>query len=236
MYKIKYTLNILPSIDEFEDSLMNACGETVEVEIFESKVIRDLIEFRWNKYAGKFHYIGLSIHTLYVILFNFYVSDFLQKERLKPNESNKERVIQLTLLNVFMGICLIYPLMYDMTQMYKQGPKEYFLDFWNYIDQMHIWCGFSSIIVQLGTYKPYDPGNSYVGDVFLIVVTFLMLIKTFFYLRIFSSLSYIVTMMKKVFYDLRVFMYFYLILILMFSVILGILKVGNFKLSDDPKV
>ena len=101
---------------------------------------------------------------------------------------------------------------------------------------MHIWCGFASIIIQIGTYKPYDPGNSYVGDVFLIIVTFLMLIKTFFYLRIFSSLSYIVTMMKKVFYDLRVFMYFYLILILMFSVILGILKVGNFKLSDDPKV
>ena len=120
--------------------------------------------------------------------------------------------------------------------MYKQGPKEYFLDFWNYIDQMHIWCGFASIIIQIGTYKPYDPGNSYVGDVFLIIVTFLMLIKTFFYLRIFSSLSYIVTMMKKVFYDLGVFMYFYLILILMFSVILGILKVGNFKLSDDPKV
>ena len=34
VYKIKYTLNLLPSIDEFEDSLMNACGETEEIEIF----------------------------------------------------------------------------------------------------------------------------------------------------------------------------------------------------------
>ena len=43
-------------------------------------------------------------------------------------------------------------------------------------------------------------------------------------------------MMKVVFYDLRVFMYFYLILIFMFSIILSILKVGNFEMSADESV
>jgi hypothetical protein len=43
-------------------------------------------------------------------------------------------------------------------------------------------------------------------------------------------------MMKVVFYDLRVFMYFYLILLFMFSIILSILKVGNFEASHDPLV
>jgi hypothetical protein len=62
------------------------------------------------------------------------------------------------------------------------------------------------------------------------------LIKTFFFLRIFDDMSYIVTMMKKVFYDLRIFMFFYAILVLMFSAILSILKVGNYELSDDPSL
>jgi hypothetical protein len=53
-----------------------------------------------------------------------------------------------------------------------------------------------------------------------------MLIKTFFYLRIFESISYIVTMIRIVLYDLRVFMYFYMILTLMASLIFAILRVG----------
>lgn len=66
-------LNLLPNIDESIDSLMEACGETEELEIFECKVVNDLIEFKWNQYAGKFHYIGAAFHTLYVIIFNLYV-------------------------------------------------------------------------------------------------------------------------------------------------------------------
>mgnify|MGYP006893774394 CR=1 FL=1 len=46
-----------------------------------------------------------------------------------------------------MGLCLIYPMIYDMTQMYKQGVLEYLKDFWNYIDQLHIWLGYTSIII-----------------------------------------------------------------------------------------
>lgn len=70
--------------------------------------------------------------------------------------------------------------------------------------------------------------DSVTGDIILILITYLMLVKTFFYLRIFSNISYIVTMMKIVFYDLRVFLYFYLVLILMFATVFGILKIGQF--------
>lgn len=47
IYKIGYMLNLLPNIDETHDSLMEACGETEELEIFECKVLRDYIEFKW---------------------------------------------------------------------------------------------------------------------------------------------------------------------------------------------
>ena len=47
VYKIKYILNVLPNIDESQDSLMEAIAETDELEIFENKVLRDFIDFKW---------------------------------------------------------------------------------------------------------------------------------------------------------------------------------------------
>lgn len=55
----------------------------------------------------------------------------------------------------------------------------------------------------------------------------LALMKTFFFLRIFNALSPIVTMLTSVIYDLRIFLFFYTILILLFSLLLGILGIGN---------
>ena len=52
---------------------MEAVGETDELDIFECKVLRDFIEFKWYMYAGKFHYIGAVIHSIYLLTFNFYV-------------------------------------------------------------------------------------------------------------------------------------------------------------------
>jgi len=51
--------------------------------------------------------------------------------------------------------------------------------------------------------------------------------KTFFFLRIFDSLSYIVTMIQRVIYDLRIFGLFYAILVILFSMIFAVIGVGN---------
>jgi hypothetical protein len=39
---------MVPNISEAEASLMKALGETEEIQILSCKVIKDLIEFRWN--------------------------------------------------------------------------------------------------------------------------------------------------------------------------------------------
>jgi len=61
------------------------------------------------------------------------------------------------------------------------------------------------------------------------------LIKSFFYLRIFDTLSYIVTMINRVIYDLRVFLLFYFILIIIFSQIFAVIGVGNKNLDGGFK-
>ena len=59
-----------------------------------------------------------------------------------------------------------------------------------------------------------------------IIVVFLI-IKTFFFLRIFPTLTPIIVMLKNVVYDLRIFLFFYMILITLFSQLLAIIGLGN---------
>lgn len=70
----------------------------------------------------------------------------------------------------------------------------------------------------------------------MIVVTFIMLMKTFFFLRLFKQFSGLVTMMKQVARDLYAFMVFYLILLWMCSLVFNILELGNYTNPRDPEL
>ena len=74
LFKIKYTLNILPSVDQSELSLMETCGNVQYLCIFNAKSLQDLLEFKWNNYAKQVHYIGFLSHLLYLIVFSAHVS------------------------------------------------------------------------------------------------------------------------------------------------------------------
>lgn len=63
----------------------------------------------------------------------------------------------------------------------------------------------------------------------MIIVVVMILFKTFFFLRVFEQISYIVTMIRTVFVDLMPFLFFFAILTLLFSLMIGILGIGNFN-------
>jgi len=129
-------------------------------------------------------------------------------------------------------ICLIYPMVYDLLQLKKQGLSEYFSDKWNYLDQGHIWIGIANVFIQ----RTSNNILSRESQVVMLIATVFLLIKTFFFLRIFKDLSFLVTMVKQVFFDLRVFMLFFFILLYMFAIIFSILDLGNYEFSDDADV
>ena len=68
-----------------------------------------------------------------------------------------------------------------------------------------------------------------------IVTIILAITRTFGFLRIYESLSPIVTMLKNVVYDLRIFLLFYTILIFGFSLPFCILGLGNFRVPGGFK-
>lgn len=139
-----------------------------------------------------------------------------------------------------MAVSLLYPTIYDFTQLKKQGLREYFGEFWNYFDQAHIWLGYLNIILHWifqddqvlvnGVYELVKNDNfKEIRKVITIIVTSVMLLKTFFFLRIFKNLSYLVLMMSRVVSDLVPFLAFYAILLWIQSLVFSIIEVGNIE-------
>ena len=61
------------------------------------------------------------------------------------------------------------------------------------------------------------------------ILVLTLLAKTFFFLRIFPTLTPIVVMITEVVYDLRIFLVFYIILLAAFSNIFAVLGLGNYN-------
>lgn len=122
---------------------------------------------------------------------------------------------------IVLAVGLLYPLLYDGTQMIKQG-FDYYLDAWNYLDLLNVFLGYGNLYLQ------WKHGTWYIwSKVSMIVIILVVLMKTFFFMRIRMSFSYIVTMIINVVYDLKVFMIFFTILIVMFSAIFDVIARNN---------
>lgn len=125
-----------------------------------------------------------------------------------------------------MGI--IYPMVYDLSQLCKAGFSAYFSDVGNYVDFVYIWGSVANGILQI-IYDPFILPNR----ILMCIIVCLLIMKTFFFLRIFPTLTPIVVMLTNVIWDLRIFLFFYVILILLFSQLFAVLGLGNAQLRTD---
>ena len=66
----------------------------------------------------------------------------------------------------------------------------------------------------------------------MIIIVLQVLVKSFFFLRVYPTLTPIIVMLKTVIYDLRIFMLFYMILIALFCLVLAVLGLGASYNSD----
>jgi hypothetical protein len=122
---------------------------------------------------------------------------------------------------ILIAVGILYPALYDLTQMVRAGLANYFGDLWNYADMLYVWGSIGNIVLQLYL----GPFNIY-SRITMCIIVLLLISKTFFFLRIFPLLTPIVVMINNVVYDLRIFMFFYLILITLFCQIYAILGLG----------
>ena len=65
VYKIRYCLNILPSMNLQNDKdLMEAIVNTEELAIFKTVALMSMADFKWTAYAFNSHKIGCGVHFI----------------------------------------------------------------------------------------------------------------------------------------------------------------------------
>ena len=132
------------------------------------------------------------------------------------------------IFGIVLAVGIAYPACYEGIQFVHEGPSEYFNDSWNYSDFISIFSG----IINIGQQFIMSP-FTVAARANMILVVFMLLLKTLFFLRVIESMSSIVTMIRNVVYDLRVFLTFYAIITVLFSLLIDILGIGNFKLAEE---
>ena len=194
------------------------CISSGELTIFNVKNFQELLNFKWDTYGKSWHLVGFSFHCLYVCLitvynYQIYIEDVEADQKEKP-------------IRNFMEIALIcgvlYPAIYDFTQMTKAGLRDYFSQFGNYLDMLYIFSSIANTILQKSMSSQAFPCK-----IAMMIIFLMQIHKTFFFLRIFEPVSYIVTMLYTVIWDLKVFMFFYFILIFLFSQVYSVFGLYN---------
>lgn len=104
--------------------------------MFKTPLVKDLIDYRWQGFAASWYKIGLCFHVVYVVTLSLYIRATYLGTQIKEIPSAG--------FLVAVGVCLIYPAIYDGTQLWKRG-RAYFADFWNYVDIFHIGGGYFNI-------------------------------------------------------------------------------------------
>lgn len=202
-------------VNEHKGSLINAISNSNELAIFQTELVKDVLDYKWQAFASRTHMMGWFFHLAYVIS----LMVFINQNYLRLIRDDSQRPDQ-NLLMVIAG-CLVYPLLYDGTQAIKQGTR-YLYDKWNYLDVLHIALGYTNLYLQ---WKDGPWGlETKLAMIFVILIS---LLKTFYFMRIRMSFSYIVTMINSVVMDLRVFLLFFFILILMFSCVFDVIAMNS---------
>ena len=123
-------------------------------------------------------------------------------------------------LVILLALSISYPFVYELYQ-FCQNKHKYFEDIWNLADLGFIVTSILNLYCQI----IYGPFHILSRTVMCGIVCY-VISKTFFYLRIFPALTPIVVMINSVIYDLRIFMFFYFLLIAFFCLVFAVLGLG----------
>lgn len=201
--------------------MIEALTNCDELEIFNSPVIMDFIEYKWEAYARSAYFKGFLMHSGYVLSFIVYLWMVILKadhtipmpERVYP-DYDKE-------ILTFNGFFLLYHVYVEFGQLIKR-KFYYFNETMNIMDLAFIILGYMNINSQLRGNK-----LEFSNQLIMIACLIFSLMKMFFFLRLFNTLTYIVNMIFRVVKDLKVFIVFYMSFIFIGSLAFNLVGISE---------
>jgi len=144
VYKIKYTLNVLPSMLEEDGRIIAALAHSEELDIFNCPAVKELIQFMWQSYARAKQSLGAMIHMCYIFTLIAYIQTVYLSAENSEDVQNAEANYPLL---AALGTWLLYPVYNDGRRVWRIGGA-YFVSLANYVDILQIALGYTSIVQQ----------------------------------------------------------------------------------------
>lgn len=91
---------------------MQYLSETEELELFETRPIMELIEYKWDRFAYKFHSFGCIMHIIYMLTLTIYIEQIY----CKPQPLDHQEMMPY---NIILALGILYPLIYDNIQLFR---------------------------------------------------------------------------------------------------------------------
>jgi hypothetical protein len=57
-----------------EQSLMQLCSETEELDVFKTGTMQEVIDYKWKKYGKSWHLAGCLMHIIYILCISQFVN------------------------------------------------------------------------------------------------------------------------------------------------------------------
>ena len=203
IYKIKYTINMLPRIaqhvildpKEGEDKVANRgislsalLADTKELNIFKSGNVRNFIDFRWSAIGKLNHTIGFCFHALYLIFLAYYIDDvYINNHPKFPSPDDEGAEVPPNEDGFWLIIAILYPILYEFLEMFSCGFVHYFTSAMNLNNQLFIWLSILNAIIQMNSNPLFFSSRL----VMLMTILF-SVIRTFEFMRIFILFSPVV--------------------------------------------
>jgi hypothetical protein len=84
-------------------NIMSLCEETEELDVFATKAMQDIIQYRWDTYGKQFHLTGLFFTMTYIASVILYVIEAY----IESDSEHQKKFL------IFLNAGLVYPVVYE---------------------------------------------------------------------------------------------------------------------------
>ena len=179
--------------------------------VLEIETLQIIIEYKWRHYTRLFFLAQLIFFGVFII---FFVLDTIAIKRRKGFDSTDNNQLAYRIICMVIQVLLF---LYEIRDL-KENVITYVTNVWNFNDFISFLCYLAFFILSFTKEDEITALKS-----LQMAVTITSFIKLCFLIRIFTKLAFLVRMLVSVFYDLRYFLLFFLIVVGMFTILIHII-------------
>ena len=105
-----------------ELSIMDLCASTNEIDIFDTRSVQEVIQFKWNTFGWHFHLVGGLFHTFYMAILVIYNTLIYIDGLGRPSDDHGDIKHHIEkgshdgdLYSLLLALGTVYPALYDFS-------------------------------------------------------------------------------------------------------------------------